>query len=70
MIGTTIPSVRYVGLPVSADGQLGYQLMISFWAWGDSEREVMSNLERVLRNLAQGVAEAMRALPPPAAAER
>ncbi len=55
MIGTTIYPVRYVTLPVAQDKQLGYQLMLSFWAWGDSEVEVMSNLERVVRNLAQAI---------------
>ena len=55
MIGTTIYPVRYVTLPVAPDQQLGQQLMISFWAWGDSEAELMSNLERVVRNLAQAL---------------
>jgi hypothetical protein len=58
MIGTTILPVLYIDLPVAQNQQLGYQLMISFWAWGDSEAEVMSNLERVLENLAQVVAKA------------
>jgi hypothetical protein len=60
MIGTTIPPVRYIDLPVARAQQLGYQLMISFWAWGDSEQEVMSNLERVLENLAHALEESMR----------
>ncbi len=59
MIGTTILPVLYIDLPVAQNQQLGYQLMISFWAWGDSEAEVMSNLERVLENLAQAVGESM-----------
>jgi len=32
--------------------------MLSFWAWGDSEPEVMGNLDRVLKNLAQALGEA------------
>lgn len=56
MIGTTIVPVRYVTLP--SDAQLGHQLMISFWAWGSSEVELMTNLERVIVNLS----EAMHAL--------
>ena len=31
---------------------MGSQLMISFWAWGDSEAETMCSLERLLTNLA------------------
>jgi hypothetical protein len=55
MIGTTIPPVAYVELPGAAEQQLGHQLMISFWAWGDSAREVMHNLKRVLQNLSQAL---------------
>ena len=70
MIGTTILPVLYIDLPVAQDQQLGYQLMISFWAWGDSEAEVMSNLERVLENLAQAVGESMSMTPHSPTAER
>jgi len=49
MIGTTITSVRYLGL--GDDAPLGFQLMLSFWAWGDSDEEVMRHLERVVKNL-------------------
>lgn len=56
MIGTAIPPVRYVSLPVAPEQQLGYQLMILFWAFGNTEKEVMNNLERVLKNLSQAVA--------------
>jgi hypothetical protein len=55
MIGTTILPVRYVTLPGSEDRQLGYQLMVSFWAWGSLEEELMTNLGRVLRNLSQAL---------------
>jgi hypothetical protein len=55
MIGTTIIPVRYITLPGSEAQQLGYQLMISFWAWGSSEEELMGNLGRVLKNLSQGL---------------
>lgn len=53
MIGTTILPVRYVTLPGSQDQQLGYQLMVSFWAWGSVEAELMTNLGRVVRNLSR-----------------
>jgi hypothetical protein len=55
MIGTTIPPVVYVELPGAREEQLGHQLMISFWAWGDAESEVMRNLKRVLENLSQAL---------------
>jgi hypothetical protein len=55
MVGTTIVPVRYVDLPPAHDQNLGYQLMLSFWAWGDSEAEVMDNLDRVMRNLARAL---------------
>ncbi len=64
VVGTTIIPVRYCGLPAANDQQLGTQLMISFWAWGDTETETMQNLARVLRNLAQ----ALRKLYTPVAA--
>lgn len=60
MVGTTIAPTRYVDLPRPHDEQLGHQLMLSFWAWGDSEAEVMDNLDRVIVNLAGAVAEAVR----------
>jgi hypothetical protein len=50
MIGTTLVPVRYVALPAD-----GHQLMISFWAWGDSEVETMANLARVIANLARAL---------------
>jgi hypothetical protein len=55
MIGTTIYPTRYVTLPLPAERQLGHQLMLSFWAWGDTDAEVMGHLERVVRNLAQAI---------------
>ncbi len=59
LVGTTMLPVRYLQLPVAANGQLGQQLMSSFWAWGDSDDEVMNNLARVLRNLAQVIGEVL-----------
>lgn len=47
MVGTTIIPVSYLALPEPS----GEQLMISFWAWGNSELENMQNLERLLKNL-------------------
>lgn len=51
MIGTTLIPVRYLGLPDHNDEQLGWQLMISFWAWGDSVADTMTTLSRLFRTL-------------------
>ena len=53
VIGTTIVPARYLALV--GNDQLGSQLMISFWAWGDTEPETMLNLARLLKNLTQAV---------------
>ena len=60
LVGTTIAPVRYIDLPHTHDEQLGYQLMLSFWAWGDSEAEVMDNLDRVVSNIGHAMGEAVR----------
>jgi len=64
VVGTTIVPVRYLALSAVNDEQLGEQLMISFWAWGNSEQENMQNLSRLLRNLTS----ALRKLCTPAVA--
>ena len=55
MIGTTIVPVNYLDLGKYERQQLGYQLMISFWAWGNSDRESMKNTTRVVRNLSSAI---------------
>jgi hypothetical protein len=52
MIGTTLIPVRYLMLPERENQQLGSQLMISFWAWGETEADNMTNLRRLFKNLA------------------
>ena len=47
MVGTTIIPVSYLALP----DPIGQELMISFWAWGNTEDENMQNLARLLKNL-------------------
>jgi hypothetical protein len=64
VVGTTIVPVRYLALTATNREHLGVQLMISFWAWGNSEQETMQNLSRLLRNLVS----ALRKLCSPAAA--
>ena len=54
-VGTTLIPVRYLALPEAEEKQLGLQLMISFWAWGDQQADTMSNLARVMKNLTQAL---------------
>jgi hypothetical protein len=51
IVGTTLIPVRYVTLPAPPGAQLGFQLMISFWAWGSTKAESMANLGRLMKNL-------------------
>jgi len=55
VVGTTSIPVRYLALPEVDRQQLGWQLMISFWAWGDDESDTMQNLARVLKNLSRAL---------------
>jgi hypothetical protein len=55
LVGTTLVPTRYLALPEPSDRQLGTQLMISFWAWGDSEADTMLNLDRLFINLARAL---------------
>jgi hypothetical protein len=48
-VGTTRQRVDYLELP---EGRAeGWQLLLSFWAWGDDEAEVFENLGRVITAL-------------------
>jgi hypothetical protein len=58
VVGTTIMRTQYVELPVPDESQMGYQLMISFWAWGDTEDETMAHLDRLFGNLSRALHEA------------
>ncbi len=55
MVGTTLLPVRYLSLPGSAGTRLGSQLMLSFWAWGESHDETMASFERLMVNLTQAL---------------
>ena len=50
VVGTTLKSAVFIPLPGSADDQAGSQLLLTFWAWGDTEEEVAENLNRTFRN--------------------
>lgn len=55
VVGTTRIPVRYLALPERGGQQLGSQLMISFWAWGDDEPDTMQNLARLMKNLSRAL---------------
>jgi hypothetical protein len=53
VIGTTLVPTRYLALGPRAADQLGQQLMVSFWAWGETEADTMTNLQRLLKSLSR-----------------
>lgn len=61
IIGTTLVPARYLALPDFGDNQLVFQLMISFWAWGDTEPDTMTNLKRLFKSLSQALANLSKA---------
>ena len=66
-IGITIMSARFTTLPGPPERQRGQQLMLSFWAWGEQEPEVMANLDRTFRTVTvalRGLSDEIRHSPP------
>lgn len=59
-IGATIMAIRLTTLPGPPEQQRGQQLMLSFWAWGEDEPEVMANLDRTFQNLAAALRQVSR----------
>ena len=56
MIGTTLVPVAFRGVAGrDARPREGLQLMLSFWAWGSTERECMTNLARLMANLTRAL---------------
>ena len=51
VVGITVFPVRYITLPPGDLQQLGFQVILSFWAWGNDEEEVMANMERTVRGI-------------------
>jgi hypothetical protein len=47
-IGVGMVSIMFVEAPVPENEQLGYQIVYRFWAWGDTEKEVMENFKCVV----------------------
>ncbi len=62
VIGTTLVPVRYRELlgPDSLPRE-GLQLMLSFWAWGGTERACMTSLARLVENLAAALEQVSEA---------
>ncbi len=58
IVGTSVVPVRFLALQESQGSDLGAQLMISFWAWGDSETDTMQNLGRVFKALGHALRRA------------
>ncbi len=50
-IAVTIVTTRFIALPGPPARQRGQQLMLSFWAWGETEAETMRHLDRIFQNL-------------------
>jgi hypothetical protein len=57
VIGTTLVPARYLALAKHGENQLGSQLMVSFWAWGDTEADTMKNLRRLFESLSRALAK-------------
>ncbi|MDO9119976.1 MAG: hypothetical protein Q7U39_18625 [Nitrospira sp.] len=67
-VGATITSVRFTTLPGPPERQRGQQLMLSFWAWGENEPEVMANLDRTFRNMTVALRQISDAIRRPSSA--
>ena len=59
-VGITLFRTKYVTLNVPDDQQLGYQLMLSFWCWGDTVEEAMTSLDRTFQNMGRALREVVR----------
>jgi hypothetical protein len=57
VVGTTLVPANYVTLELPESDQRGKQLLLSFWAWGDDDDEIWSNLGRTFANAQQALVE-------------
>lgn len=55
VVGTSVVPANYISLPIPESEQAGHQLVLRFWAWGDNEVELMSNLARAFRNTTEAL---------------
>ncbi|MFK7930078.1 MAG: hypothetical protein AB8H79_17925 [Myxococcota bacterium] len=51
IVGVSLVDVQFTELPGPAARQKGQQLMLSFWAWGDSEALTLATLDAALVHL-------------------
>jgi hypothetical protein len=51
------PETRYINLSYPLSEAIGYELSISFWAWGMTEDETFQNLDRLFQNLLTAIKE-------------
>ena len=68
-VAATIVTTRFTAIPGPPARQRGQQLMLSFWAWGETETEMMGHLDRIFQNLTgalQRVSDAIRRSTPAA----
>ncbi len=71
-VAATIVTTQFTALPGPLERQHGQQLMLSFWAWGETEAETMCHLDRIFHNLTgalQRVTEEIRGFIPTASQE-
>ena len=61
-IGVSVVAVQFTTLPGTRSDQLGQQLMLSFWVWGDDEAETLGALDRLLGALGTALRTVSRAL--------
>jgi hypothetical protein len=54
-LGTTLIPVHYLALQERGVAHVGWQLMVSFWAWGSTEADAMRNLARLFGSVAQAL---------------
>jgi hypothetical protein len=61
VVGLSRLPTRFVEVPLDRSGnedlRIGWILMVSFWAFGDSDDEVFGNLDRLFDNLATAIQE-------------
>jgi hypothetical protein len=54
-VGTTLMHIYYTDL-----NRPGRQLMLSFWAWGDTEEETFANLDTLIRTVSECIRKVSR----------
>ncbi len=50
-VGITTMDTRFKEIPKSLEEQVGLEMVLEFWAWGNDENETMNNLQELFMNL-------------------